>query len=357
MQLLGELEPTKYNGRAKDARPNNGTAWRGWGKAITRFLAFLLSLAYTITGQCQVNLVLNGSFEERIGCTVSNTVSSLLYCQDWEGLHGSPDYFHQCASTAPWWSVPDNVFGTQLPSNTTDSAYAGISTFTTLFPGGQESLEGLLSEPLLAGVKYRVRMKAAIADSNNNYTSCCVGIAFSPPPFPPYTENLCDVELRIPADAIDLSVWYQLDTIYTAQGGEQEFYIGNFRPDDESYPVVIGDTSEWQTNIAYFFIDDVEIYEDTLTSIEEELPMIEDRIRVYPNPSTGMLVVDIKMAESNDQSMSLKVTDLSGKTVYQSSMQVGMNRMELTLAPSSYLYSINGASGATLQNGKLVIVQ
>jgi hypothetical protein len=148
-----------------------------------------------------------------------------------------------------------------------------------------------------------------------------------------------------------------LDTVYTAQGGEQEFYIGNFRSDEESYPVIIGDTTVFENNSAYFYIDDVEIFEDTITGIAEELPMNEDRIRVYPNPSTGMLVVDIIMADSNDQSMSLKVTDLSGKTVYQSSMQVGMNRIELTLAPGSYLYSVADASGATLQNGKCVIVQ
>jgi hypothetical protein len=30
-RLSGGLEPTKYNGRAKDARPSNGTAWRGRG--------------------------------------------------------------------------------------------------------------------------------------------------------------------------------------------------------------------------------------------------------------------------------------------------------------------------------------
>lgn len=31
-QLSGGLEPTKYHGRAKDARPSNGTAWRGRGQ-------------------------------------------------------------------------------------------------------------------------------------------------------------------------------------------------------------------------------------------------------------------------------------------------------------------------------------
>ena len=33
-QLLGGLEPTKYNGRAKVARPSKGAAWRLWGSSI-----------------------------------------------------------------------------------------------------------------------------------------------------------------------------------------------------------------------------------------------------------------------------------------------------------------------------------
>jgi hypothetical protein len=68
-------------------------------------------------------------------------------------------------------------------------------------------------------------------------------------------------------------------------------------------------------------------------------------------------MVDIVMADHEDQSLSLNVTDLSGKKVHQSFMMVGMNRVELRLAPGSYLYSIIDASGTTLQNGKLVIVQ
>ena len=41
-QLLGGQQPTKYNGRAKDARPSKGKAWRGWGTMF--FLAISIWL-------------------------------------------------------------------------------------------------------------------------------------------------------------------------------------------------------------------------------------------------------------------------------------------------------------------------
>lgn len=312
------------------------------------FLIFLMFNNCVVFGQG--NLVFNGSFEQRNDCPYY--AYDLEYCNGWESHGaGSPDFYHRCSiGTA---GIPTNNLGFQdIPFQ--DSAYAGVVTYVSFFVGGHETLMGELVQPLVAGTKYRIRLKANMADYTK-YQSCCIGVILSHiPPAPPYSSNISDVELVIDSENYNTDDWFQLDAFYTAIGGESKIYIGNFRPESEM------DVTSFlldATEQAYFYIDDVEIYEDTLTSIAEELPMSEDRIRVYPNPSNGMLVVDILMAHSNDQSMSLRVTDLTGKTVYQSSMQVGMNRMELTLAPGSYLYSINDASVATLQNGKLVIVQ
>lgn len=248
-------------------------------------LAVVLVLGLAICERLQAqptNLVLNGNFETRTYCPNNG---DLNYCSAWGVHHGSPDYFHRCTSGI--WGVPSNVFGYQEPINESDSAYAGITTFTDFFEGGQESLRGNLSEPLMAGMKYKVRMKVAIADSNTNYTSCCIGVAFTQPPLPPYSANHTDVELIIPEEEIDLSAWYQLDGTYIAQGGEDRIYIGSFRPDVDCNPVVIGDTSILTANSAYFYIDDVEVYEDdTITDTE----MVEVmRIRAWHHDGQIML--------------------------------------------------------------------
>jgi OmpA-OmpF porin, OOP family len=237
-------------------------------KAAVTILILIWTLVRPLAGACQENLVVNGSFELRNGCPNNPGSASIQRCQTWTALHGSPDYFHRCATGI--YSVPQNFAGNQSPHDPLDSAYAGLATYTIHFAGGQESMSGVLLEPLTAGMKYRVRIKVSIA-TIYNYSSCCIGIAFTAPPHPPYSTNHSDVEFQIPVQEMNLGVWYQLDALYTAQGGELNFHVGNFRPDTESYPVVIGDTTNTAYNTAYFYIDDVEIYEDdTVTGVAGE---------------------------------------------------------------------------------------
>ncbi|MCF8257708.1 MAG: T9SS type A sorting domain-containing protein [Flavobacteriales bacterium] len=251
-------------------------------------IATILAAHYGLQGQT-ANLVLNGSFEQKTDCPSG---FGMYYSVGWLPLHGTPDYFHRCATGNS--GVPNNLSGYKEPFSSTDSAYAGVATYTPLFAGGQESMIGTLTEPLLSGVKYRIRMKASIA-TGVSYTSCCVGLTFSPPPLPPYSLNHSDVELIIPVDEIDTLAWYQLDAVYAAQGGEDRIYIGNFRADEDSYPFAIGDTTILQNKLAYFYIDDVEIYEDTITGIAEGG---ETDIRVYPNPTSADIHVGLTLKDS-----------------------------------------------------------
>ncbi len=269
-------------------------------------ITFLLiaSMLWANTGWCQDNLVVNGGFEQNSGCWDSNLGWSFPYCVGWESLHGTPDYFHRCASGL--WALPTNYDGFQEPYNLTDSAYAGLLTYTTWFAGAQESMIGSLSEPLSVGTKYRIRMKVSVADGVG-YMTCCVGITFTSPPFPPYSENLCDVELQIPSEALDTSVWYQLDTVFTFQGGNggQNFYIGSFRPEELSFPTIIGDTTSSESKVAYFYIDDVEIFEDTLTGIaENEL----HQVNVNVDPISQKIVADGGLED-----VVIELYDMAGK--------------------------------------------
>lgn len=153
-------------------------------------------------------------------------------------------------------------------------------------------------------------------------------------------------------EEIDFFSWFQLDTVYTAQGGEQEFFIGNFRSDAESYPVVIGDTTVVQGNGAYFYIDDVEIFEDTLTGIAEEAATGRDQFNLWPNPSTGTFNVSIDFG--NNAEGAILFFDLSGREVYQSNLSFGLNRILVPMPSGLYLYSVT-LNGEPKWNGKVVI--
>ncbi len=211
----------------------------------------------------QNNLVVNGGFESRTECPYYNY--ELSSCSNWGELHGTtPDFYHKCSTGNA--GIPVNLFGNQDISPN-DSAYVGVMSFYPGFDGAQEILVGTLNTSLEAGRKYRVRLKASMADQSQYFT-CCIGVLLSSdsPPAPPFESNLSDVELVIPSNEYNTEDWYQLDAVYTAEGGENKIFIASFRPENESDIVFNANGINEQ---AYFYIDDVEIYEDTLTGIAE----------------------------------------------------------------------------------------
>lgn len=129
---------------------------------------FLLLLLWC-SGAVGQNLVRNGSFEEYVSCP--NGPGQFWRCNDWDFYFGSPDFYHQCGSVM---GIPSNVAGFQ---DAFGQAYAG---FFGYYSGHSESeiLFGSLSEPLLAGMEYRIRLKASYADSLN-YAICCVDVILS----------------------------------------------------------------------------------------------------------------------------------------------------------------------------------
>ncbi len=249
-----------------------------------------------------VNLVPNGGFEEHSDCPWGGGLFGMI--DYWTGLHGSSDFFHRCGE--PAYSIPGNYGGYQEPYYNADSAYVGVATYTTAFNGGQESFYAELTEPLVAGEKYRVKLMVSLSEYWN-YATCCMGVIFgsTPPPFPPVTSNLSDVELVLDANNIDTEVWYEMDEVYTALGGESEMYIGNFRPDADSQPVYVGENTP-EGDVAYFFIDNVSVKLETLTTVEEEQHIGPINIS---NPVHG------QMAIYHKRPVQLQLLDMSGRVV------------------------------------------
>jgi hypothetical protein len=237
-----------------------------------------------------VNLVPNGRFELSQGCP--SNFGAIGQCDSWNALHGSPDYFHSCGQADV--AVPANYLGNQSAYPITDSAYVGVVTYTTLFSGGQESIVATLTEPLVAGEKYRVKLKASSAE-HVNYVTCCVGVILgeTSPPFPPYMMNISDVELVLNSTNVDTGIWYQMDEVYTAQGGEDKMFIGNFRPDSESDWFYRGEIVPGSAT-AYYYIDDVEVYLDEPVGIDDD-ELLKSEVSVYPNPAVQTVHIQSPM--------------------------------------------------------------
>ncbi|MBI1289272.1 MAG: T9SS type A sorting domain-containing protein [Flavobacteriales bacterium] len=276
---------------------------RGW-------LLLVFGLAMTGGAMAQntpVNLVPNGDFEEHDYCPTS--ASSFSSCHNWLSYVGSTNYFHKCGTGEG--GVPINFAGYQIPHS--DSAYAGLATYTAVFSEGREVLAVELVNPMGGGIKYQVSLWASPMDAYN-YISCCLGVRFTHPPGPPFIQNASDIELVIAENEIDTSQWYHLEGVYTAQGGEDKIYIANFRPDSESNPVYQGEiTADY--NSAGFYIDDVSVIEDTVTGIGE-LEKDGTEVSIYPNPCTNVL--NIRLQDSSPpqaDGMTIEVTDMLGRSI------------------------------------------
>ncbi|MBI1288179.1 MAG: T9SS type A sorting domain-containing protein [Flavobacteriales bacterium] len=311
---------------------------RGW-----LLLVFGVVMAGSAIAQnTPVNLVPNGGFEEHSDCPTNP--GGLGDCDHWWPLHGSPDYFHGC-STGDF-DVPLNVYGVQ---NAIDSAYVGVATYTPQFSGGQESVFLELTEPLQSGVKYRVSFKVSLADSIN-YSTCCMGAILSnvAPPLPPFNTNLSDVELEMDASTLSDQLWYELNAVYTALGGEDKLFIGSFRPDTDSNPYYRGQIREG-ADAAYFYIDDVSVIEDTVTGIGE-VEKDGTEVSVYPNPCTNVL--NIRLQDSSPpqaDGMTIEVTDMLGRTISSPPREEGSGEViQLDTSPwpsGIYLLHATNAQG------------
>src|SRR6185436_8566438 len=99
---------------------------------MKKIIFSLILLVSCASGQGQ-NLVPNESFELYSGCpTFYTQIDCVLIWTNtalYPGPGGSPDYFNTCATPASHVSVPDNIFGYQVPHS--GSAYCGIVLWDT----------------------------------------------------------------------------------------------------------------------------------------------------------------------------------------------------------------------------------
>lgn len=162
--------------------------------------------------------------------------------------------------------VPVNYMGVQDPS--TGDNYAGIVAFygdetTTIHgtePGYQNYTEYLqveLTQPLVAGQTYDVKLKVSLADMSA-YAVSGLGVLFSKDKF--HVDN--NSYLFVEPDLVSMKIatnkeWSTIEGTYVAEGGEQYLVFGTF----DDYMVVekvIPDNVN-NSRKAYYYIDDISV--------------------------------------------------------------------------------------------------
>ncbi len=243
----------------------------------------LITIA-TTTVFAQQNLVPNPSFEDYITCPHSNsqiryseTYSAFITVTAWCNpvKQSTPDYFNACDTTGRV-SVPDNFNGVQ-PART-GNAYTGIYTYVRNLPSVSEYAEYIyckLSQKLIQGVSYDVSFYVSgvpgKGSANNPYAAVDrIGVSFSDTiAYEKGSGFVMNIPYSIkstPGIFLDDTVgWTKISGRYTAKGGEEYLYIGNFW--DSSFLLTKfyypDSTPSFQT-LSYYYIDDVSVTKATI---------------------------------------------------------------------------------------------
>ena len=288
------------------------------------------------------NLVLNGSFEQYSTCpTILNQLDSALFW--FRPSLGSPDYYNQCASPV-WVGVPQNYNTYQYPNS--GFSYAGGLVFYQGSLNYREYLEGSLSSPLTAGVCYNFEMyinltnrsKFTISDISI-YLSDTLITGINSNQLLPYTPQINNSAGNTP----DTLTWTLVNEIFTANGGENFFIIGNFKDDASTDTSVYNPQSTYNTS--YILIDDVSL--TPCTGIDENKK--NEMINVFPNPFSNKL----NITTTKNELIEVNFYDVTARKIFNQSFINSTSINTEQLAKGIYLYEVSNKN-RVIKKGKIV---
>ena len=249
------------------------------------------------------NLVPNGSFEDFNSCP--DTTYNINAANHWFNPGGfTPDYFNPCDTTDWNYGVPHNQYGSQLAK--TGVSYAGIISSWLYFGGDsvREYISVKLTDSLKTGKKYEVEFYVSLADispySANNigaYFSDTLVLSLSPYSLafiPQVQNNYLENPLT------DKDNWIEIKNTYIAQGGEKYIIIGNFNNDASTDTTNLDLGNPNSDPWAYYYIDDVSVIcLDCFIGGTNSTSLMDDMLKVYPNPSSNYIYIENKNSNIN----------------------------------------------------------
>jgi len=277
---------------------------------------YIVFMFVSVAGYGQ-NLVPNASFEQYSTCP--NVQFQIHYATGWSAFGNTPDYFNSCASLASGINVPNTATGFQYAAS--GNAYAGFITYNPLSGQPRECIGASLVAPLAIGTKYFVNFKVNLCQIDSEALHNCatdrIGALFSTNLYslssPSPINNFAQVySTSIVSDTVN---WTTIKGSFIADSAYQYIAIGNFFDDASTNKIYFYTSSIYA---AYYFVDDIcvstdSLFTETWTSINE----IKGRssIRIYPNPFSDIVTVDLK--ESPNIPLILTIYNSLGQVVYR----------------------------------------
>lgn len=308
---------------------------------------FLVVMFYCNYNHSQ-NLVLNNEFEDTTFCPTG--LDQLNAATGWRSYAGTADYFNTC-SFSIFSKVPANYFGYQQPSS--GKAYASFYAYYTGYPNYREFVGSTLATPLVAGTKYFISFKVALANKHDYNRSCNnLGIRFTNWDYwygyPAPVNNWA--HFHSTAIISDTMNWTRISGSFVADSSYTRVMIGNFFNDSNTTSV--GDATQYG---AYYYLDDVCVSTDSAyckNYMGVQDAMNFSLLSVFPNPFADQTTFTFDSALSNAW---LKVYDVLGKEVTSlsfSGRQITLRRRDLK--NGIYFYQV-ASRNKVVASGKLMV--
>jgi len=252
---------------------------------MKKFFIMMMQIATSTIVFTQNNLITNSSFEEHTSCPINS--GEIWKSTGWYGVN-TVEYYNECSSSV---GVPYNFMLNFQPAKT-GVAYSGLIFFQANYNPPlpmyyfnapdpyREWLGTKIAAPLINGKKYC----GGFYTNKHNGANIAIenfGIYFSQDsliniPFPltiegPFPNPQIKIYKGIISDTLN---WLLMDGVFTAQGNEKYMIIGNylrgdsvnFSVNNDSIPqsMFASMSPYWPfggPHIAYYFIDDVSLYE------------------------------------------------------------------------------------------------
>ncbi len=293
------------------------------------WILFLFAML-NATVKAQVNLVPNGSLEDTLNC--GTPMPYIQHAYPWfNPTSSTPDYFTSISGCGYNW--------TTLPINRTP--HSGIA-FAGLFcwdgSGQRDYIETVLSDSLVAGVKYRVGFYV-VRSFDSYYATDKIGACFT------VDSLLSSTAFNIPVlpqvynttgIVYDTSNWVLISGTFIAQGGERFLTIGNFY-DNQNCAV---DSGTGNFFAGYYYVDDISVVADTAIGIVDWNECYE-----LINNNYSIILKDNCNNTYPDEA-TIGIYDLQGRTIkqfifksFQKYLQININ--QFTVVNGVYIVNVS----------------
>ncbi len=213
------------------------------------------------------NLVPNGGFEILKMPPVE--YGDIEDAEGWEKNYFTPDLFSADAQSNKI-QTPNNFFGYQMPSE--GKNYAGILAYHVKSP--LEIIAIRLTSPVRKGHKYKISLKASLAEEYSNFACDNLGMLFSNDTKDSYHAQMAHAKFANPLT--DYNNWTTLEKTVIPTENFSYLFVGNFFPIERTKAVR---RQKGGYEGAYYYIDDIQVIPlDDDSPDEEEFVQIKGKV-------------------------------------------------------------------------------